>query len=423
MQKMFRSFNGIILLIIAILLAAVCNASALAPSSIDTPNLFEYIAASIGLAPENAGWVRSISITDAQALLQQYELELQELRSLYQTHSLPQEDFFFFGMGNRRKMVYRDGALRDSLTQQVITEWNVSHEVILPPEYLVVIETENGELVHILEDEQGIWVAENDKFRRLSAGKLSLPQFQLEEFPRVMRVLHQEVLINIVDGYPSPNYLVYSKPWYRDAAVMAMVLQETNNLHLIRSWIEDIREPFDRNNAGIQEPDNLGQVLFLVSLVSDENHPVVPTILQAIPAFEKDGGIEGLTDFSPHAVYQTLWLKFGLAALGLPDPYRVPDIKDNFASLFWMAFRDLNDPPQNIFDSPAYPYLTTAQDHFFGTRNGSISNRDYPLTWESLASAARYEGMAIVSPVYADQKTAAPHGWHAAEWFLLLRQE
>ena len=160
MQKMFRSFNGIILLIIAILLAAGCNTSALAPSSIYTPTLFDHIAASIGLAPENAGWVRSISITDAQALLQQYEVELQELRSQYQIHPLPQEDFFLFGMGNRRKMVYRDGALLDSLTQQVIKEWNVSHEVILPPEYLVVIETENGELVHILEDEQGVWVAE-----------------------------------------------------------------------------------------------------------------------------------------------------------------------------------------------------------------------------------------------------------------------
>jgi hypothetical protein len=257
----------------------------------------------------------------------------------------------------------------------------------------------------------------------LSAGKLSLPHFQEEANPRVMRVLHQEVLINIINGFPSPNYLVYSNPWYRDAAVMAMVLQETNNLHLIRTWIKDIRDPFDRNNAGIQEPDNLGQVLYLISLVSDENHPIVPTIQHTIPTFEKDGGIEGLTDFSPHSVYQTLWLKFGLTALGLPDPYQVPDIKDNYASLFWMGLRDLNNPPQQFFDSTAYPYLTTAQDHFFGTHNGFISNRNYPLTWESLASAALYDGMAIVSPAYAEAKTAAPHGWHAAEWFLLLKQD
>ena len=32
--------------------------------------------------------------------------------------------------------------------------------------------------------------------------------------------------------------------------MMAMAFKETDNLHLIKSWITDLREPFDRNNGG-----------------------------------------------------------------------------------------------------------------------------------------------------------------------------
>jgi hypothetical protein len=51
-------------------------------------------------------------------------------------------------------------------------------------------------------------------------------------------------------------------------------------------------------------------------------------------------------------------------------------------------------------------------------KRSPISNRDYPLTWERNASQANYAGLRVLDPVYAAQKLAAPHTWHAAEVFL-----
>ncbi len=67
-----------------------------------------------------------------------------------------------------------------------------------------------------------------------------------------------------------------------------------------------------------------------------------------------------------------------------------------------------------------YPYLGWARDHFYSGKNGLISDRDYPLTWETEASQADYAGMRIISSEYVKQKIAAPHTWHAAEVFLYL---
>jgi len=256
------------------------------------------------IKPDHAEVIQSITLADAQNLLEGYLAELDDFNQAFTIYRLPEIDFFQFGMGNREKMIYKDGKIIDSFSGTILREWDISNEVIIPSEYLVVLETKNGSLVRITENHQGVWVEENGRFMRLSKGSLNLPQFEDSPYPQIMRVLHHEVLINIVDGFPTPNYLAYPKPWYRDAALAAMVLEKTDNLHLIKSWIEGIREPFDRNNAGIEEPDNLGQVLFLVSLVSDKDHPVVSTILGILPQFEKDNHIEGLTDFSTHSVYQ-----------------------------------------------------------------------------------------------------------------------
>jgi hypothetical protein len=216
------------------------------------------------------------------------------------------------------------------------------------------------------------------------------------------------------------------KPWYRDGAMVAMVLRETGNLDLIRRWILGLRDPYDRNNAGEAEADNPGQVLFLASLVSDRSHPVVAPSLAALRGFERrtDAGrfIEGRSDFATHPVYQTKWAKHGLRALGLGDPYVVPRVFDPYSALFWWDFRDAHVAGPR-FDAEAaqhWPYLVWAEDHFFGTARGLVGERDYPLSWESRAGQAEYGGMAALSPAFVKQKLAVPHTWHAAEMFLVL---
>ena len=207
---------------------------------------------------------------------------------------------------------------------------------------------------------------------------------------------------------------------------MAMCLRATGNLGVIREWILRLDVPYDRNNAGETDADNLGEALFLISLLSDKNHPLVAKIVGELPKFEARNEqvlyIQGRSDFADHPVYQTKWAKYGLRALGLDDPYTIPTIRDSYSSLFWMDYRASHVHGAEATDRARCPYLGWATDHFQGTKLSPISNRDYPLTWEIRASQADYPGMAIVDPVFVQQKIATPHTWHAAEVFLYLHR-
>ncbi len=337
---------------------------------------------------------------------------------------MPDIQFFLFGMGDRRKMIYKDGILKDALTGGSIRTWKVKRQWIVPSEYLVELETDRNERVRIIENEQGVYVTEAKTKMALAQGKLKLPRFGGNKYAAVLRVLHHEILINIIGGKPVPNFFVYQKPWFRDAALMAMVLKQTGNLHLIRNWILSIRDPFDRNNHGIAEADNPGQVLFLLSLVSDKNNPMVQTVIDSAVQFKKGDYIEGKTDYAAHPVFQTKWLKYGLKSLGLPDPYLIPKAYDSYSSLFWWDYKSQHVDGAKFEDSNStnYPYLVWAEDHFYGENRGIVTNRDYPLSWESHASDAHYPGLKNLDERLIQDKLSPPHTWHAAEMFLLLNQ-
>lgn len=395
-------------------------------------------------------WAQSVPppapYPNPEAALQLYQSTLVRLRQEYKNQrELPDLKFFLFGMGNRTKYIYRNGRLINALTGNIEEQWHVASEIIVPSEYLVHLKLENGVTVQIREDETGVWIlqtlpatkkapARTIRPRRVRETKslLNLPRFTDHTFGAVLRVLHHEVLINVINGpngicRPVPNFLVYPRSWYRDAALMAMVLRETSNLDLIRDWILALRDPFDRNNRGIAEADNLGQVLFLVSLVSDQHHPVVQMALDSVSRFRKENYLIGQTNFAERPVYQTKWLKYGLKSLGLPDPYSIPNLPDSYSSVFWQDFTDQPIRGQS-FDEHAeknYPYLLWAQDHFYSrTGNsrtqGMLGTIDYPLSWEQNASAAYYPGQTVLDKDLVKQKLAFPHGWHAAEMFLQL---
>lgn len=327
--------------------------------------------------------------------------------------------FFLFGMGNRRKLLYQEGRLLDALTGEHVLSFNILSERILLSQYRVEIETTRGRLT-IFEDEQGVWIAGRHRREMLTEGCVNLPRFAAYPHRPLLRQLLHEVLINIVDGKPLPNLWVYRKPWYRDAAMVMHVLVKTGNIHLIRNWIMGIREPFDRNNAGQEEPDNLGQVLYLVSTVAGVSHPVVQAVLDAVPKFRVDNYICGMTDFGEHPVYQTKWLKYGLRRLGLPDPYTIPTVEDSYSALFWMDFRREHVPTQPFGqDALRYPYLLWAEAHFHNAPPPyQPPTEQYPLTWEAEASQADYVQMAHVDTQLAEARVCVPHAWHAAEMFL-----
>ncbi|BDP43647.1 hypothetical protein DAETH_36160 (plasmid) [Deinococcus aetherius] len=336
--------------------------------------------------------------------------------------ALPGPAFFLFGAGARRKLVYRDGVLEDALTGETLRRWDVWRAEIDAAGGAVRLETPRGP-VHLVEDEEGVWLDGAGGREALTLGPVRLPRFDGHPFAPLLRALHRELLVNVVGGAPLPNLFVYRRPWYRDAAMVAMALDRTGNLGLLEGWIQSLREVYDRNNAGHEESDNLGQVLYLVSLVGDARHPVVESVLREASTRREGRALTGLSDFAPHPVYQTKWLKFGLARLGLDDDFVIPGVPDAYSSLFWMAYRDEHVPHGRFGPAFAelYPYLSWAEAHFLGEAPPlHLAGRAFPLTWEARASEADYGALTRLDPGLAARRLSPTHTWHAAEMLLYL---
>lgn len=364
--------------------------------------------------------------------LEKYQSQLKSLRSEFRTIDQPNVKFFLFGMGNRLKMIYQKGRLYSAFDSSVSRSWKVEKEIIVPNEYLVQLQLKNGDFVEIRENEKGVFIIQNGENSILPGtdSPIHLPEFEEMKYSEILKELNHEILINIVDSKPLPNFFVYKKPWRRDGAMMAMCLEKTGNLDLIRKWVISLKEPYDFNNAGEAEADNLGQTLYLLSLFADKSHPLVKQILQEVKKYEVTAPegvyIRGRSDFHEAPVYQTKWLKFGLAKLRQPDPYKIPDIQDNYSSLFWWDYKEsYRKGTLDAYDEwkdDKYPYIGWAADHFHGLKRSPLSNRDYPLTWEIGASQANYTGMKMINEIYVREKCSAPHTWHASEMFLVLSE-
>jgi hypothetical protein len=326
-------------------------------------------------------------------------------------------------MGNRRKLLYKGGTLYDALTGEILRSWNPVDEQILPQEYSVKWRTREGRLYSLEEDEYGVSLKVEGTHTILTAGPIHLPEFQGSGHAALLKVLLHEVLINVVEGKPLTNLLVHEAPLYRDAAIMCEVLRQTGNLALVKDWILSLSDPFDRA-AGMPEADNLGEALYLLSLVADKKHPLVPRILEAAESFRKFDYIEGRTGGGEHPVYQTKWLKFGLKRLDLEDTYKLPLAYDPYSSVFWMDFRDVpnNGPPFPEELKEASPHLAWAEAHLHGWDPPQPLPADaYPLSWEVLPQDRPVpRGMDLIARELADRRIVTPHGRHAAEMLLYL---
>jgi hypothetical protein len=382
----------------------------------------------LNLAVTAAAGVTSCNDTKPENRLKLYRHELGEFRKEFGgSRHIPDVDFFIFGMGNRTKVIYREGILRNAVTGDTLKKWHIDSELIIPPDYTVIMKTVSGRSIRVYEDEEAVWIREGNRTYPLTGTqkKVNLPDFQEYRYPEIMKVLHQEILINIIDGKPVPNFFVYSNPWRRDGAMMAMCLQVTGNTDQIRQWALSLEDPYDHNNGGETEADNLGQTLFLLSLFTDKNHPLVKKIMEEAEKYEirctEGKYIKGKSDFHEVPVYQTKWLKYGLKTMHMKDDYIIPDIQDDYSALFWWDYRDHYKPgTKDACDKVNWPYLGWACDNFHGTKTSPVSDKDYPLTWESEASQADYEGMNIIDKKYSESKISVPHTWHASEVFLYL---
>lgn len=330
-----------------------------------------------------------------------------------------EKQFYLFGMGHREKTVYMDGKLTTVMGNSVLYSWDVVKEEFYFDEYRVKLTLKDGGVVEIYENSEGVYV--NDKC--IASSKLNLPDFKEYKYAKQLRILHHEILISFYGVLPVPNIYVYHKPWYRDGAMMALVLDKTNNIELLRPWVMSVTELYDKNNWGMSEPDNLGQLAYILSFFADKNYPLVDKIIEEAKRISVDGCLTGITDGNDHSVYSTLWLKFGLSKLGADTSFiKIPKKFDSYARMFWMDRSEVERDTYfaNEYDEK-YPYLTWAVDHFESNPvNESRIEIKYPMSWEIDASQAKYSEIAPLSEEYAKNKCGAPHSWHAAEMFMYL---
>ena len=129
-------------------------------------------------------------------------------------------------MGNRTKMVYKNGALINAISGDTVKRWKIKQDCILLHEYTVCFTTQDNHFVVIYENEKGVFIKDNKAITSLhqTSESLIMPEFQGYRFAYVLRELHHEILINIKDGEPLPDFFIYHKPWRRAGAMMAMCL-------------------------------------------------------------------------------------------------------------------------------------------------------------------------------------------------------
>ena len=340
----------------------------------------------------------------------------------------PEKQFYIFGMGHRTKHLYKDGKLIEIQSGRVAFSWSVKKEKLLFDRYMVVIWTTDNKIFLIEENENGLYVSETTSGEReniicLAESKIRLPDFEDCKYPAQLRILHQEILTSFIGTSPVPNIYVYDKPWYRDGAMMALALDTTGNVELLRPWALSITELYDKNNKGNCEPDNLGQLAFVLSFFVDKEYPLVKKIVSEAKRIMENGMLTGITDYNHHEEYSTLWLKLGLNRLGIDTSFiKIAGNFDNYSRMFWMDRSEVERETkyENNYDE-WYPYLWWAIKHF---ENEPIDEKylevKYPMSWEICASEATYEKIAPLSEEYAKHKCGAPHSWHASEMLMYL---
>ncbi len=249
---------------------------------------------------------------------------------------------------------------------------------------------------------------------------MKAPSFAGHPFEKQLDNLYADIVSQLVDGRPLPNKYVYTNPWRRDAAMVAMVLEKVGRIELIKDWILSLEDPFDRNNSGNEEPDNIGESLYLLGCVTDKSNPIVKKFVEiAKERMDTNGILKGSVDYSDQPVYSAKWLKLGLEKCGLDSDWvKIPDVKGGYDDIFWMD-GSRNPALADVELDTNYPYLTWAQWHKAGKTFKPEEITDVS-SWEANASMANYDALYTINSGWAKDNICYPHTWHAAEMFLLL---
>ena len=356
-----------------------------------------------------------------------YQKEIIELKKEYKTvdvENIAWSDIYYFGMANRKKLIYQNNQLIDLESKKVLKDFNVKEQLIIPNIYTVIIETNDGKYIKIFEDNEGIHYVENKKEEMLDDKKVNLYDFSNQKYQNIKKELYGELLFNIKNEVIYPNIIVYEKPWYRDAALTCMVLKQTNNTDLIDEWVNNITDIYDLQNANVKEPDNLGELLFILSTQENKNEELIDRIeeeAEMIATSNKDGYyLYGQTDFGNQYLYQNLWYKLGIESVGREFKFDLSNIpEDSYSKMAWWSDYRVNDRIDNN-PSEDYPYLSYAEYHKTKKESIPINISIYPMSWEKNASEAKYENYDTIDEIMHYENISQLHSWSTSELLLLL---
>ena len=382
----------------------------------------------------------------------------------YEISHKKNSDFFSFGMGDRKKMIYKKGKLIDLKTKQVIRSFDFTHEMIIPNMYTVLLLDQAGQITRIYEDETGVHIEKgrmakiwedwnnynqweddrlNNRETRLveniasetittSKNKINLPNFEDSKVGRVLKVLHQEVLINIDHGKPRTTLMARTNEsgLYREGMVAAMVLEKTNNTWLFEDWMKqissiyDCRNKLEKNEAKCTESaDNPGQLLYLLGAITNSRQDLTNKIKAEVKQKVVNGEFVGEVDGEKMGYYPTALLINGARKNKIDLGYDFNLGKaDKYLGLTWW----LNDYKEakhgNIVD-PMHPAKEWASVHQEPGHYGltTILDEAYPLTFDGELTKAEAEEQKIINEHYSHEKGPKLSSiWHASEMFLML---
>lgn len=366
---------------------------------------------------------------------EEYIKEYNEVKDKYSSNTYNEAnwyDYIFFGLGNREKYLFIEGRLLEigkDKNLKVKYEFREKDHLIIPNIYTVLIETRDNELIKIYEDDLGVHIEKNnkDKIIKDTNIKINLYDFNNQKYKNTKKVLYNELLFNIKDSKIYPNTIVYENPWYRDAALACMVLKQTNNTDLIKKWVEEIEDIYDRQNKGNEEPDNLGELLYIISTQENLREDLIDKIEEEANRIaesnEKGYYLYGKTDYGDMYLYQNLWYKLGIESVNRDFKFDIENIEeDSYSSMTWWSNYEYSKEKE-LEGSREYPYLSYASRHKLKQGDIVLNNNLYPLSWEQYASEANYKNNYKINYYFVNQKISPLHTWSAAELLLFLMDE
>ncbi len=382
----------------------------------------------------------------------------------YEISHKKNSDFFSFGMGDRKKLIYRKGKLIDLQTKQTVRSFDFTHEMIIPNMYTVLLLDQAGKITRIYEDETGVHIEkgrmakiwedwnnynqwEDDRLNKretklvenitnetisTSKNKINLPNFEESKIGRILKVLHQEILVNIDQGKPKTTLMAKTNEsgLYREGMMAAMVLEETKNTWLFENWMKqigsiyDCRNKLEKNESKcVESADNPGQLLYLLGAITNSRQDLINKIRTEVKQKAIDGEFTGKVDEEEMGYYPTALLINGARKNKIELGYDFNLGKsDKYLGLTWW----LNDYKEakhgNIVD-PMHPAKEWASVHQEPGHYGltTILDEAYPLTFDGELTKAEAKEQKLINEHYSHERGPRLSSiWHASEMFLML---